>query len=79
MTVIEKNITLPVEKKLHIELNLPEDITSEEIKLVINITLKPKPNFEEIYKKHHSILKDSATFQGDSVELVRKLRDGNAW
>jgi hypothetical protein len=79
MRVIEKNITLPVEKKLHIELNLPEDITSEEIKLVINISLKPKTTFKEIYKKHHGILKDSVAIQGDGVELIRKLRDGEGW
>jgi hypothetical protein len=77
MMVIEKSITIPVEKRMHIEFNFPEDIPPGEIKVQINISFKPKLTFEEIIKKHRDNFKDSIAFQGDSVELVRKIRDGD--
>jgi hypothetical protein len=77
MTVIEKSISIPVEKTMHIEFNFPEDIPPGEITVQINISFRPDISIGDIIKQNRDNFKDCDAFQGDSVELVRKIRDGD--
>ncbi|MDR1627878.1 MAG: hypothetical protein LBR79_03815 [Oscillospiraceae bacterium] len=77
MTVIEKSISIPVKKRMHIEFNFPQDIPPGEMNVQINITFRPNISIGEIIKKNRDNFKDCAAFQCDSVELVRKIRDGD--
>ena len=75
MTSMNKTIEIPADRHLVIELTLPDELPPgpAEMAVTINPTrpakqLKPLP---ELFGS----LKDSQIFAGDSVTLVRSLRD----
>jgi hypothetical protein len=57
-------------------LELPSDIPvgTATLQLTITPTVKPKKSWDDL-RKVVGILKDSPLFQGETVELQRKLRD----
>jgi hypothetical protein len=75
MTNIGKKIAVPENRRINLEIELPKDTPIGEVNVNISITpisqRKPKRTIESFY----GIFKDSPIFEGDPVEIQRKMRD----
>jgi hypothetical protein len=76
MTTIEKTIEIPQDRRLQLDLELPNDlpIGKANLQLTITPTVTPKQAWENL-REISGCLKDDPAFQGDSVEIQRKMRD----
>jgi hypothetical protein len=78
MTVINKTVEIPQDRRLRLEIELPPNMPIGEANIQITITPIDKRSPKEIWEalsKLQGVLKDSPTFQGNSVDIVRKWRD----
>ncbi|MDR1098907.1 MAG: hypothetical protein LBL28_00350 [Treponema sp.] len=86
MTVIQQTIEIPVDhpvSHLHLDVPLPEKHPSGTV--TVEVTLKPERNgffdklftskFYKNFDEFYGCLKDAEAFEGDSVEIVRRMRD----
>ena len=74
MTVIQKTIRVPDNHR--ITLDLPGDIPAgDTADIVVAITVSPQPDSGKSILELAGALADSKTFAGDSVALIRKVRD----
>lgn len=74
MTTIEKSIEIPVDRRLRLDLTLPDELPPGRAEL--RLTINPSPAsggmpFDGLFGS----LKDSGLFSGDSVDIQRKMRD----
>jgi hypothetical protein len=76
MTTIEKTVEIPENRVVNLELQVPENIPigGANIHVVITSTQEKRPTWKDL-KKFEGCLKDDPAFQGDSVEIQRKMRD----
>jgi hypothetical protein len=76
MPTIEKTIKIPADRHLQIDLELPDDTPIGNANIQITITpIVPPKKISEVFKEFHGIFKDDPAFQGDPVEIQRKMRD----
>ncbi len=74
MTVIQKTIRVPEDHR--ITLDIPGDIqTGDTADIVVTITASPQDAGAGSILGLAGALADSKTFAGDSVALIRKIRD----
>jgi hypothetical protein len=74
MTVIQKTIQIP--ESHQIMLDLPGDIQAgDTAEIVVTITVSPKTAPEKSILELAGAFADSKTFSGDSVALIREIRD----
>jgi hypothetical protein len=76
MITITKIIKIPENRCIHLDLELPQTIPPGQANLQINISPVYSVSLLELIKRHGGKLKDSAAFTGNSVEIVRRIRDG---
>jgi hypothetical protein len=82
---IEQTVDIPADGRLHLDLPLPERYASG--KVWVEVKLRPSKNrlsgflsglfaskFYRNFDKFYGCLKDTGAFEGDSVEIVRKMR-----
>jgi hypothetical protein len=74
MTTITKTIDIPADRRLKLELELPDSVPPGKAELSLNITPEPTPN-GRAFTSHFGCLKDTDAFGEDSVEFQRKIRD----
>ncbi|MDR1488106.1 MAG: hypothetical protein LBT62_09015 [Deltaproteobacteria bacterium] len=77
MTTIEKTIEIPENRRVNLELEVPENIPTGEANIQVKITpsQKKKATWNDLMK-FEGCLKDEPAFQGNSVEIQRKMRNG---
>lgn len=75
MTFIEKNVEIPEDRHLSLDLTFPEGFTVPQVKLRIYIT--PGKDAENLVPLSELAgnLKDSPDFAGDPMEILPKLSD----
>jgi hypothetical protein len=84
MTTIQQIVEIPADHSyLDLRLPLPEKHPSGTV--MVEVSLKPEKRglfrnlfaskFYKNFDKFYGCLKDSEVFKGDSVEIVRKIRD----
>jgi hypothetical protein len=86
MMIIQQTIEIPTDhpvSRLRLDVPLPEKHPSGTV--TVEIALKPNRNgffskfftskFYKNFDKFYGSLKDSEIFEGDSVEIVRQMRD----
>jgi hypothetical protein len=76
MPTIEKNVEITANRRLQFDLEIPDDIPIGNANIQITITpiLSPK-NVWDALREFQGIFKDDPAFQGDPVEIQRKMRD----
>jgi hypothetical protein len=76
MTTIEKNIKISDDRRVNLQFDVPENVPIGEANLQITINpIQDKwPTLKDLLK-FKGILKDSPIFEGDPVEIQRKMRD----
>jgi hypothetical protein len=74
MTIIKKTIEIPADRRLKLDLELPDSLPPGKAELSLDITPEPKPNGKAIMS-HFGCLKGTTAFGEDSVEFQRKIRD----
>jgi hypothetical protein len=78
MATIQKTIEIPEDRRLRLDLTLPEDFPAGKAKVRVFISpdaeTGPLPPLSELAGS----LKDSPNFSGDPMEIQRKIRS-NAW
>jgi hypothetical protein len=76
MTTIEKTVEIPENRVVNLELKVPENIPTGEANLhvTINPLQRKKVTWLDL-KQFQGCLKDLPDFEGDSVEIQRKMRD----
>jgi hypothetical protein len=78
---IQQTIEIPVDRRVHFD--LPRDIPAGAAKLKLIITpfrvprseAKPQSGFQKHFDEFYGCLKQSPAFEGDSAEIIRKMRD----
>jgi hypothetical protein len=84
MTTIQKTVAVPIDGRLHLDLDLPPANFPSLADIMVRIrpqTAKPsaetaeKADDYDTFDKFYGCLKDTDVFKGDSVEIVRKMRD----
>jgi hypothetical protein len=76
MTTIEKTVEIPENRHLNLDLELPSEtpIGKANILLTITPTVTPKQAWANL-REIAGCLKDDPAFQGNSVDIQRKMRD----
>ncbi|MDR3276658.1 MAG: hypothetical protein LBT11_05550 [Treponema sp.] len=87
---IQQTVTIPADRRLH--LDLPRDTPTGEAEMKLVITLHrgasvplqgtapqiealPQSSFQQHFDEFYGCLKDSPAFAGDSAQIIRKMRD----
>jgi hypothetical protein len=73
---LQQTVTIPADRRLRFDFEVPETLTvgEAEVKLVITPKRTPQPHrrpFEGLF----GCAKGSGVWDGDGVEIIRKLRD----
>ncbi|MDR1313066.1 MAG: hypothetical protein LBQ12_05065 [Deltaproteobacteria bacterium] len=76
MAIIQKFLNIPEDRRLKLDLELPRDIPSGAAKIIIVIKPVSKKKSKRGVLDFWGIFKDHPAFQGDPVEIQRKMRDG---
>ena len=74
MNAIQQIVQIPADRRLQLDLALPDDFPAGEAKVLV-FPLIPEAGGYESIKHLAGCLADSKTFAGDSVALQRALRD----
>jgi hypothetical protein len=76
MTTIEKKVEIPENRRLYLELELPENVPAGEanIQVIISSNQNKCLTLRDL-NKFKGLLKDSPVFKGDGVDIQRKMRD----
>jgi hypothetical protein len=76
VTTITKTIKIPDNRRVNLEFEVPEHVPTGEANLVVTITPTQYKcvTWQDILK-FSGVLKDSPIFEGDPVEIQRKMRD----
>jgi hypothetical protein len=77
MAVINKSIEIPADRRLRLELALPEDLPPGRAELRLTINPIQGTGGSVPFKSLFGCLKDRDVFKGDSMELQRAMR--NEW
>jgi hypothetical protein len=76
---IQQTIDIPANRHVRLDFDVPAEIPTGVAKVELSILpeVKPPKMSRQMKKlmKYYGCLKDSPAFAGDSVELVRKIRD----
>jgi hypothetical protein len=77
MNTIQKFVTIPTDRRLRLDLSLPDTIPpgASEMLLVFSPVRKTRPENALPLSHFAGSLSASATFAGDPVALQRKIRD----
>ncbi|MDR3174370.1 MAG: hypothetical protein LBU19_08985 [Treponema sp.] len=86
MMIIQQTIEIPSDRPIsHLRLDVPLPEKHPSGTVMVEVTLKPQKNYflgnfftSKFYKnfdKFYGCLKDSEVFEGDSIEIVRRMRD----
>jgi len=74
MTTIQKCLEIPEDRRLRLDLTLPEDFPAGQAKVLVfiypNVETEPPAPLPELAGS----LKDSPNFAGDPMEIQRKIR-----
>jgi hypothetical protein len=77
MTTFNKIIKIPNDRRLSLDFELPNDIPTGTANLQLTITPEeesPKQAWDTLME-FYGCMKDEPAFQGNSVEIQRKMRD----
>lgn len=75
MASIQKSVTIPENRRITLELELPESVPVGSAEVFVTIVSREKPQSGKTIEDFIGCLKDSDAFSGDPVELVRQWRD----
>jgi hypothetical protein len=75
MTTIEKTVKIPEDRRLRLDMELPDDVPIGEVNVSVTITPLPEKHGKRTLASFCGILKDDPLFIGDAVEFQRKMRD----
>jgi hypothetical protein len=77
--IIQQTIDIPANRHVRLDFDVPTEVPIGTVKVELSISPELKlPKMSRQMKKlmkYYGCLKDSPAFAGDSVELVRKMRD----
>jgi hypothetical protein len=76
LITIEKKVVIPEDRLLHLDLQIPENVPIGKANLQVTITptMDKWPTWKDL-KKFQGLLKDLPDFEGNAVEIQRKMRD----
>ena len=74
MNAIQKTVQVQANRRLQLDLTLPDDFPIGEVKVLV-FPLVSEANAYESIKRLAGCLTDSKTFAGNSVALQRAMRD----
>jgi hypothetical protein len=76
MPTIEKKVEIPQDRLVSLEIQVPENVPTGEAILQVTITptIDKWPTWKDL-KKFQGCLKDLPDFEGNAVEIQRKMRD----
>ncbi|MDR2200274.1 MAG: hypothetical protein LBR53_12670 [Deltaproteobacteria bacterium] len=76
MTTFDQKIQIPENRHVSLKLHVPENVPIGEANIQVTITpvIPPKKGWDALMK-FHGIFKDDPAFQGNSVDIQRKMRD----
>jgi hypothetical protein len=75
MTTIQQTVEITEDRHLNLDLSIPEDVPVGTAEMTIVLAPAPKGKTLGSVKHLAGVWKDSKTFAGDSVALVRVMRD----
>ena len=75
MTTIHKTIEIPADRRLHLFLELPEELPPGLAELHMEILPSATETTRNTLADFSGCLKDDPTFAGDALEIQRKMRD----
>ena len=75
MTTIHKTIEIPSDRRLHLFLELPEELLPGQAELYLEFLQPKKETTSETLAGFAGCLKNDPAFAGDALEIQRKLRD----
>ncbi len=75
MTTIQKTIQIKPDRRLHLDLSLPDDLPTGEAEVLVIISPAGSDSPVKAIRPLAGSLASSKTFAEDSVALQRKLRD----
>jgi hypothetical protein len=75
VTIIKKTIEIPADRRLKLDLELPDSLPPGKAELSLSITPSSDAIGFNAFEGYFGCLKDSEAFKGDPVEIQRKLRD----
>jgi hypothetical protein len=74
MTIIKKTIAIPADRRLRLDLELPDSLPPGKAELTLNITPEQVNSGHDPFEGFYGCIKSGA-YAGDPVEIQRKLRD----
>ena len=77
MTTINKSVEIPADRRLQLDLLLPPDLPVGRAEIVVTITPTPEDSKAKPFEGLAGSLRSSGIFEGDSVDIQRKMR--NEW
>jgi hypothetical protein len=75
MTIINKTVEIPADRRLNLCLELPDDLPPGQAELHMVIWPSKTESTPGSLAEFSGCLKDDPTFQGDPLEIQRKMRD----
>jgi Tfp pilus assembly protein PilZ len=76
MTMIEQTVNVSPDGKIHLDVDLPEEAKNYR-EANVRVWIEPSQTQRKRGNigKYYGCLKDSHLWEGDSVEIIRKIRD----
>jgi len=75
MTTIHKIVEIPADRRLHLSLDLPDDLPIGQAEVRLSISPTAPKTAPATFADFTGCLKDDTSFVGDAVEIQRKMRD----
>jgi hypothetical protein len=77
MTTIHKIVEIPEDRRLHLSLELPDELPPGQAELQLIISPSPAKAASAAWADFAGCLKDDTSFVGDALEIQRQMR--NEW
>ncbi len=75
MNTIQQTVTIPADRRLRLDIELPDTIPAGRAEMVVVLSPVQEPVSKKPLNSLAGSLADSATFAGDPVQLQRAMRD----
>lgn len=75
MTTMRKTVRIPSDRKLRLDLSVPEDVPPGDADVLVVFTVANRPQRRKNLSGLAGSLAGSKTFAGDAVDLQREIRD----
>ena len=75
MTTIQKTVEIPADRRLHLSLELPDEMPPGPAELHLELLPAKTETTPANWASFAGCLKDDPSFAGDPLEIQRKMRD----